>query len=31
MPRLTYGTAILLYESLGLARHCPFYEALATP
>jgi GNAT superfamily N-acetyltransferase len=29
--RADNGAALHLYESLGFARHCAFYEALATP
>jgi len=29
--RADNDTALHLYESLGFARHCPFYEALAMP
>jgi ribosomal protein S18 acetylase RimI-like enzyme len=29
--RADNGAALHLYESLGFARHCEFYEALATP
>ena len=29
--RIDNHAALRLYESLGFARHCEFYEGLATP